>query len=69
MHQKVFVLGATGQVGTKLIEQILKKDGTQNNANPTDIIGVANSSKMLVSEVPLCSQIVNEREGVKKAVA
>jgi len=68
MRQKVFILGATGNVGTKLIEQIIEHDGIDKNANPTDIIGIANSKKMLVSENSLNSQIVSEVSSVQAKV-
>jgi len=44
MHQKVFILGASGNVGSTLVKQIAEhdQDGTKN-VNPTHIIGMANS--------------------------
>lgn len=69
MRQKVFVLGATGSVGTELLKQICERDGIGDNVNPTDIIGIANSTTLLVSESSLNNQIVGERNDIKARVA
>lgn len=69
MRQKVFVLGATGSVGTELLHQITQKDGISDNVNPTDIIGIANSTRMLVSETSLNDKILGERNDIKEKVA
>lgn len=68
MRQKVFVLGATGSVGTELLHQITQKDGIESNVNPTDIIGIANSTTVLVSETALNDTIVGERSEIKTRV-
>lgn len=57
MRQKVFVLWATGNVWGELLKQIIEDDGIDKNANPTDIIGVANSKRMIVSETAINGQI------------
>lgn len=69
MRQKVFILGATGSVGTELIHQIITDDGIEKNANPTDIIGIANSKKMIISETALNGQITATRDDVKSLVS
>ncbi len=51
MIQYVFILGATGKVGSEVVRQIIANedwDGLQH-ANPTIIVGVASSSQFLFS--------------------
>ncbi len=69
MRQKVFVLGATGSVGTELINQITTLDGIDKNANPTDIIGIANRTKMLITETALNAEITTAKNDVKSQVS
>jgi homoserine dehydrogenase len=48
--QNVFVLGATGNVGVSLIEQISQYDMSDHgHRNPTRIVGIANSKKYILS--------------------
>ena len=44
--QNVFIIGATGNVGSELIRQILLHDSpkTGKHQNPTNIVGIANTS-------------------------
>ena len=68
MRQKVFVLGASGNVGRELISQIVTHDGSEQNANPTDVIGMADSKHMIVKEGPLDPNILLQMAGVKEDV-
>jgi len=43
MKQRIFILGASGNVGRELISQILEKDMKDNHVNPSEIVGLANS--------------------------
>jgi homoserine dehydrogenase len=47
--QNVFIIGATGNIGSELVRQILEKDSPQlgEHKNPTRIVGVANSKGYL----------------------
>ena len=51
MYQDVFVIGATGKVGSTLIKQILEKGDTYPSlhGNPTRIVGVASRSNFAYS--------------------
>ncbi len=49
MKQRIFILGASGNVGRELVKQIIEKDGNKNHINPSEIVGVANSSHYLFS--------------------
>lgn len=68
MIQKVFVLWATGQVGTELVHQIIRDDGADKNPNPTHIIGMANSKTMLVSDKHINEMIGKSRDDTKQKV-
>lgn len=69
MRQKVFILGATGNVGGELVSQILEDDGIDKNVNPTDIIGIANSTKMIVCEESLNQKLEHNRDTIKEQVS
>ena len=47
MIQNLFILGATGKVGSTLVRQIFEKDDIDSNihANPTRIVGLASSKE------------------------
>ena len=49
MIQDVFIIGATGNVGTELVKQIFEDDDTSTvrHPNPTRIVGVASSESFL----------------------
>ncbi len=48
--QNVFILGATGQVGTEVVKQIVAYDGMNHeHRNPTHIIGIADSTNFILS--------------------
>ena len=47
MRQKVFIVGASGNVWTELINQIQEKDWKWLNINPTEILWVANSKNFI----------------------
>ena len=51
MFQDVFIIGATGKVGSTLIRQILEKRDTDTSlhANPTRIVGVASRDNFIYS--------------------
>ena len=68
MIQKVFVLGASGNVGRELISQIVEFDGSKQNTNPTGVIGMANSKHMVVTEGPLDPEVLLQMAGVKEDV-
>lgn len=49
MIQRVLVIGATGNVGMETIRQICEKDDSRHaHINPTDIIGIANTTHMRI---------------------
>ena len=49
--QNIFIIGATGGVGSALIEQISQFDiGDLNHLHPTRILGVANTKRMLLAD-------------------
>jgi homoserine dehydrogenase len=52
MFQDVFILGATGKVGSELINQIILNDGicANKHVNPTRVVGVASSKSYLYSK-------------------
>lgn len=56
MRQKVFILGATGNVGSELVRQMAQKDGNGHHVNPTDIIGFADSKRMYVTKYGIHEQ-------------
>lgn len=48
--QNIFILGATGNVWSELVKQIQTHDGVNHeHRNPTNIIGIANSSRYALS--------------------
>ena len=49
MKQRIFVLGASWNVGRELVKQIVRKDGSDNHVNPSVIVGMANSSDYIFS--------------------
>lgn len=49
MKQRIFILWASGNVGRELVKQIIEKDGQENHINPSEIVGVANSSHYIFS--------------------
>ena len=51
MFQDVFIIGATGKVGSTLVRQILEKRDTDTSlhANPTRIVGVASRDNFVYS--------------------
>lgn len=49
--QNIFIIGATGGVGSALIEQISQFDiGDLNHLHPTRILGVANTKRILLAD-------------------
>lgn len=52
MYQNVFIIGATGNVGSTLVHQICEKGDTSRSihANPTRIVGLASSSSVAFSK-------------------
>ena len=49
--QNIFIIGATGGVGSALIEQISQFDiGDLNHLHPTRILGIANTKRMLLAD-------------------
>ncbi len=49
--QNVFIIGATGGVGGRLIEQIYTSDSwNSNHLHPTRILGIANSTHILLAD-------------------
>ena len=49
MKQRIFILWASWNVGRELVKQIIEKDGQKNHINPSEIVGVANSSHYIFS--------------------
>lgn len=48
--QNIFVLGASGQVGSELVRQVSLYDGPEHeHRNPTRIVGIANSVRYILS--------------------
>ena len=58
MHQNVFVIGATGNVGSTLLKQISKKDVDDTNQNPTRLIWIASSNKFWLPNWGVPEEIV-----------
>lgn len=57
MIQNVFVLGATGKVGSVLVKQMLENDvDASKHENPTKIVGLASSKNYLFSANGLSKQ-------------
>ncbi|OGG79129.1 hypothetical protein A3A39_00715 [Candidatus Kaiserbacteria bacterium RIFCSPLOWO2_01_FULL_54_13] len=52
MYQNVFIIGATGKVGSTLVHQIYEKGDTSRSihVNPTRIVGLASSSSVAFSK-------------------
>ncbi len=49
--QNIFIIGATGGVGGKLIEQIHHSDNWESDhLHPTRILGIANSQRILLAD-------------------
>jgi len=50
-HQDVFIIGATGKVGSTLLRQIFENRDTdpRRHSNPTRVVGLASSSSVLLS--------------------
>ncbi len=72
MQQKVFILGASGNVGSTLIRQIaeLDQDGIKN-INPTHVIGMANSEYMLVRDRGFSKKILlwlSDKKSIKEVL-
>ncbi len=44
MKQRLFVLGASGNVGREFINEVITNDGSDKHRNPSEIVGIANSS-------------------------
>lgn len=70
MQQKVFILGASGNVWTTLIKQIAQydQDGIKN-INPTHIVGMANSKYMFVHDRGLSKKLLlwlKEKKDIKE---
>jgi len=69
MHQKVFILGASGNVGSTLVRQIAEhdQDGTKN-VNPTHIIGMANSKYVVFHDRGFSKKLLltlKDKESIK----
>lgn len=47
MKQRIFILGASGNVWRELVSQIFNKDSKSNHINPSKIVWIANSSKYI----------------------
>jgi aspartokinase/homoserine dehydrogenase 1 len=68
MKQKVFIVGASGNVWTELIKQIQEKDWKWLNINPTEILWVANSQNFIFDPRSIDSKILNQmRKAPNKA--
>ena len=70
MIQNLFILGATGKVGSTLVRQIFEKGDTDSNihANPTRIIGLASSEEYVfvpegISRQQACD-FIERRSGI-----
>lgn len=65
MIQKVFIIGATGEVGTRLVEQIYYSgdQDPEEHENPTRVVGLASSKKFIFRERGVS---VKEGEGFVK---
>jgi len=61
MKQRVFILGAPGNIGRELVSQITEKDlpETHNHKNPTEIIGMANSKNFILETGGITTKILN----------
>lgn len=44
MIQRLFVVGATGNVGRELIKKVITYDNAEHHKNPSKIVGIANST-------------------------
>ena len=44
MKQRIFIIGASGNIGRELIKQIVQKDWSDFHRNPTQIVGLTNST-------------------------
>ncbi|MDQ7009435.1 MAG: hypothetical protein Q9M94_04065 [Candidatus Gracilibacteria bacterium] len=66
MKQRIFILGASGNVGRELVKQIFEKDGIGFHTNPSVIVGVANSQNFIFNssglETSQIEQIIESRE-------
>ena len=73
MHQNIFIIGATGQVGRTLIKQVVKNDSAENHVNPTRIIGLASRDKVILNTGGMNAAQLLEmsatREGVLRALS
>lgn len=71
MNQDIFVIGATGKVGSTLTRQIFGNGDTDSrlHANPTRIIGLASSSRVLFSKRGLGRDSADAFIGGKGGVA
>src|SRR3989344_686200 len=51
MHQRIFIIGATGKVGSTLTRQIYQKGDIDASlhVNPTRVVGLASSSSLVFS--------------------
>lgn len=76
MRQKVFILGATGNVGSELVRQITKTDGNGHHVNPTDIIGFADRNNMYITkhgieeqdELKMMSEVDSPKEQIRQDI-
>ncbi len=66
MKQRIFILGASGNVGRELVSQILEKDMKENHINPSEIVGLANSTSYIFNSggisIPTLENISSSRE-------
>ena len=66
MKQRIFILGASGNVGRELISQILEKDMKDNHVNPSEIVGLANSRGYIFNswgiDIEILKDISSSRE-------
>lgn len=65
MHQKVFILGASGSVGSTLLAQVVKHDIDSSNRNPTSIIGIANSTWMWLPKTGIPESFFHQIQDIK----
>ncbi len=72
MKQKIFILGASGNVGRELVKQIFEKDSKQNHINPSVIVGLANSESFVFDSMgikkELLEQVISSREEAKNMI-
>jgi homoserine dehydrogenase len=68
--QNVFILGASGQVGTEVVKQIWAVDGVnRGHQNPTRIVGIANSTRFQLSPGGIMMPEVITRDSMRSLLS